>query len=115
MSMGLDALTSYASTQAGQNDTSVLESKLNTDFSKASDEELLSVCKDFESYFLEQVLKEVEKTVKFGEDDENSYASQMVDYFKDTVVQTISDEITEQEGGSFAQMMYEQMKRNYNL
>jgi len=39
----------------------------------------------------------------------------MVDYFKDTAIQTISDEITDQEGGSFAQMMYEQMKRNYNL
>ena len=45
--MGLDALTSYANTQASQNDTSALESKLNTDFSDASDEELLSVCKDF--------------------------------------------------------------------
>ena len=105
--MGLDALTSYANTQASQNDTSALESKLNADFSDASDEELLSVCK--------QVLKQVEKTVKFDKDDENSYASQMVDYFKDTAIQTISDEITDQEGGSFAQMMYEQMKRNYNL
>ncbi len=113
--MGLDALTSYANTQASQNDTSALESKLNADLSDASDEELLSVCKDFESYFLEQVLKQVEKTVKFDKDDENSYASQMVDYFKDTAIQTISDEITDQEGGSFAQMMYEQMKRNYNL
>ena len=81
--MGLDALTSYANTQASQHDTSALESKLNADFSDASDEELLSVCKDFESYFLEQVLKQVEKTVKFDKDDENSYASQMVDYFKD--------------------------------
>ena len=45
--MGLDALTSYANTQASQNDTSALESKLNADFSDASDEELLSVCKDF--------------------------------------------------------------------
>ncbi len=115
MSMGLDALTSYASTQANQSDASALESKLNFDFSNASDEELLSVCKDFESYFLEQVIKQVEKTVKFDKDDDNSYASQMVDYFKDTAIQTISDEITEQEGGSFAQMMYEQMKSNYNL
>ena len=32
-----------------------------TDYSKASDDELMSVCKDFESYFVEQVLKSMEK------------------------------------------------------
>ena len=65
--------------------------------------------------FVEKLDVEAGETVKFDKDDENSYASQMVDYFKDTAIQTISDEITDQEGGSFAQMMYEQMKRNYNL
>lgn len=115
MSMGLDAITSYANTQASQTSANALEESLNTDFSKASDEELMSVCKDFESYFMEQVLKEVEKTIKTDDDEESSYASQMVDCFKDTAIEMISDEITEQSGGSFAQMMYEQMKRNYNL
>ena len=74
----------------------------------------MEVCKDFQSYFIEQVLKQVEKTVKF-DSEENTYASQMVDYFKDTAIQEISEQITEQEGGSFAQMMYEQMKRNYDI
>ena len=31
-----------------------------TDYSKASDDELMSVCKDFESYFVELVLKSME-------------------------------------------------------
>ncbi len=115
MSMALDAITSYANTQANQASTNALEEKLNTDFSKASDEELMSVCKDFESYFLEQVLKQVEKTIKIDDDEESSYASQVVDCFKDTAIETLADEITEQSGGSFAQTMYEQMKRNYNL
>lgn len=113
MSISLDPITSYVSSQADVS-TSSLENTLNSDFSNATDEELMSVCKDFEAYFIEQVLKQVEKSIKIT-DDEDSYASQMVDYFKDTAVQTIADQITEQEGGSFAQMMYEQMKRNYNL
>ena len=91
-----------------------MEKTLDKDFSKASDEELMEVCKDFQSYFIEQVLKQVEKTVKI-DSKENTYASQMVDYFKDTAIQEISDQITEQEGGSFAQIMYEQLKRNYNI
>lgn len=111
--ISLDPITSYVSSQAASSASS-LENTLNTDFSNATDEELMSVCKDFQSYFIEQVLKQVEKTIKI-DDDENSYASQIVDYFKDTAIQTIADEITEQEGGSFAQVMYEQMKRNYNL
>lgn len=37
--------------------------KLGSDFSSASDEELMSVCKQFEAYFIEQVLKEVQKTL----------------------------------------------------
>ena len=104
----------YASTQAGNATANSLEDKINRDLSNSSDEELMEVCKDFQSYFIEQVLKQVEKTVKF-DSEENTYASQMVDYFKDTAIQEISEQITEQEGGSFAQMMYEQMKRNYDI
>ena len=43
-----------------------------TDYSKASDDELMSVCKDFESYFVEQVLKSMEKMAKIDSDDEDS-------------------------------------------
>ena len=38
----------------------------DTDYSKASDDELMSVCKDFESYFVEQVLKSMEKMAKIA-------------------------------------------------
>ena len=44
----------------------------DTDYSKASDDELMSVCKDFESYFVEQVLKSMEKMAKIDSDDEDS-------------------------------------------
>ena len=44
----------------------------DTDYSKASDDELMSVCKDFESYFVEQVLKSMEKMAKIDSEDEDS-------------------------------------------
>lgn len=114
MDFSANPMAMYASTQAGSASANSLEKTLDKDFSKASDEELMEVCKDFQSYFIEQVLKQVEKTVKI-DSKENTYASQMVDYFKDTAIQEISDQITEQEGGNFAQIMYEQLKRNYNI
>lgn len=114
MDFSTNPMAMYASTQAGNASANSLEKTLDKDLSNASDEELMEVCKDFQSYFIEQVLKQVEKTVKI-DSEENSYASQMVDYFKDYAIQEISDQITEQEGGSFAQIMYEQLKRNYNI
>ena len=114
MDFSTNPMAMYASTQAGNASANSLEKTLDKDLSNASDEELMEVCKDFQSYFIEQVLKQVEKTVKI-DSEENSYASQMVDYFKDYAIQEISDQITKQEGGSFAQIMYEQLKRNYNI
>ena len=114
MDFSTNPMAMYESTQAGNATANTLKDKINRDLSNSSDEELMEVCKAFQSYFIEQVLKQVEKTVKF-DSEENTYASQMVDYFKDTAIQEISEQITEQEGGSFAQMMYEQMKRNYDI
>ena len=114
MDFSINPTAMYASTQASNATANSLEDKLNRDLSDSSDEELMEVCKDFQSYFIEQVLKQVEKTVKF-DSEENTYASQMVDYLKDTAIQEISNQITEQEGGSFAQIMYEQLKRNYDM
>jgi flagellar protein FlgJ len=80
-----------------------------------SDEELMEVCKEFESYLLEQVFKEMEKTSSIFGDDEDSSSSQMVDYFKDTTIAELASESTEQNSLGLAQTLYEQMKRNYNL
>lgn len=83
----------------------------------SSDDELLSACKEFEAYMWEQVFKEMEKTAKvFGDDkDKDAYASNMVDYFKDAVIQEVSSQASDQGNNSLAQMLYEQMKRNYGI
>ena len=74
----------------------------------------MDACKQFESYFLEQMFKEMMKTIPENEDTSSSN-SKLMDYYKDEMVQQIASDSTEQNSLGLAQMLYEQMKRNYNL
>ena len=93
--------------------TSAIDKIKNKDYAQAEDDELKEAVKSFESYFVEQVIKEVEKTIHT--DDKDNYAAQMTDYFKDSVIEKISDKIIDQSGGTYTQKLYEQMKRNYGI
>lgn len=118
--MDISGLTNYYSSMvSGQSSASSnkISNMTDEDMANKSDEELMDVCKQFESYLLEQVYKEMEKTAKVFSDDEDqdSSNSQLVDYFMDSTIQEIASQSTEQQGLGIAQMMYEQMKRNYNI
>ena len=106
----------YLMNSATKSKNSTLESKLETDsYANASDEELMDVCKEFEAYFLEQVFDAMMKTATvFSKEEKNGYAAKMVDYFKDTAVQELTAQATEQNGFGIAQTLYEQMKRQYS-
>lgn len=107
------AYSSYLSSQASSKLDSHIQSK---DYSKSSDEELLDVCKEFESYFMEQIYKEMQKTVDvFKSEDSLSPNDTLVDYFKDNALQELASTSTEKEGLGLAQMLFEQMKRNYGM
>ena len=95
--------------------TESLKEKLaTTDYSNATDEELMEACKSFEAYFLEQAFKGMEKVIP--ENDDDSSSASYVDMFKDTLYQEYADIATERgEGIGIAKALYEQMKRNYNL
>lgn len=79
------------------------------------DDALFDACKQFEAYLWEQVYKEMQKTVDIFSDDEDGYASNMVNYFKDSVIQEISNQTATQGSNSLAQMLYEQAKINYGM
>ena len=85
------------------------------DYTQSSDDELLAVCKEFESYFVEQVFKEMQKTVDVFSDGESNPNDSLVDFFKDNALQDLASTSTERDGLGLAQMLYEQMKRNYNM
>lgn len=108
------AYSDYLATQVQNNQTDKIKNTASGDYSNASDEELMDACKQFESYFLEQVFKEMEKTIPTNEDSDSS-TSNLVDYFKDSTIQELASESTDNNSLGLAQMLYEQMKRNYNL
>lgn len=111
------AYAQYLTNTATDTTATNLKSKLSSDYSEASDEELMDVCKEFESYFLEQVFDAMMETTKLFSDDDDSgdsYAGKMVDYFKDSAVQELASQATDQNGFGLAQTLYEQMKLQYS-
>ena len=115
--MDISSLTgNYLDMYKAQNSQSAakLESASKMDYTSATDAELMDACKEFEAYMLEMMFEEMMKTIPKSED-ASSYASSMMDYVKDNLVQEIASESTQQNGLGLAQMLYEQMKRNYDL
>lgn len=80
----------------------------------SSEEELKDVLKDFESYFLEQIIKEMKDTFTH-EEDKTSEMSQYSDMFMDKAIEDVADLMLEEVGESLTQQLFEQMKRNYNI
>lgn len=108
-SMYSDAYASAANQTANK-----LQNQLGTDFSKATDEELMNACKQFEAYFVEQLYKGMLKTIPKSEETSN-YTSSMMDFYKDQMIQSMAEQTTKQTNLGLAQMLYEQMKRNYGI
>ena len=102
----------YAS--AANQTANKLQNQLGADYSKATDEELMNACKQFEAYFVEQLYKGMLKTIPKSEETSN-YTSSILDYYKDQMIQKVAEQTTEQTGLGLAQMLYEQMKRNYGI
>ena len=122
MSMDVSGITSMLSqtgaTNAANNastaKTDSLKNSVHGLSSNSSDEELMEVLKDFESYFIEQMIKQMKET--FTDDDkESSVASQYTDTFMDYAIEDIADMLLEEVGGNMTQQLFEQMKRNYNI
>lgn len=117
MSISIDSMSAlYNQTSKTASNTSAtqLSDKLSGDLSTASDEELMEVAKDFEAYFVEQVLKEMKKMVPESEEEDSSM-KQMKEYFEDEMIREYADKAVESSDFGIAQTLYEQMKRNYNL
>ncbi|HBA46277.1 MAG TPA: hypothetical protein DCZ91_00430 [Lachnospiraceae bacterium] len=93
-----------------------LQNKLaDADYSRASDAELMNACRQFEAYFIEQMYKGMMKTIPKSEETSN-YTSSMMDFYKDQMIQSVAEETSKQNGGfGLAQMLYEQMKRNFGV
>jgi flagellar protein FlgJ len=111
MSIGLGSDIMYAQMQKSANDTKAtkLQNKL-TGMNKdaATDEEMMEVCKEFESYLVEQVMKRMKDAMTDSEEEENEYLS----YFGDMMYQEYAKTIAQNGELGLAQQLYESMKRN---
>lgn len=114
--MDISSISSmYSDIYASSNQSaSKLENKLDGNYAEASNEELMDVCKEFEAYFLEQMFKEMMKTIPENEENSGSM-SNMMDYYKDEMVKNLASDSTQQNSLGLAQMLYEQMCRNYGM
>lgn len=118
MSFDLGGLSSsygdIINTQAQNVQSQKLQQTVDGDYSNATADELMDACKQFEAYFLEQIFKGMEKTIPKNENGDNS-TQNLLDYFKETTIQELAEQSTETNSLGLAQMLYEQMKRNYNI
>ena len=95
------------STIINQTQTSGLENKLNNINSDKIDDDMMTACKEFEAYMIEQVYKSMDKTIMRAEE-----KSQYEEYFGDMQVQEYAKSMTEQGGFGLAKQLYESMVRN---
>lgn len=129
---GLNSL--YTDNTTYSSKTSSLENTLNnSDLSTADSDKLMSVCKDFEEYFVEQMVKSMVKMASvdgssdaddysslFGlsSDSDDSYLSSMSSYYGSQMVTKLTESLCDDTNGNgigLANTLYEQMKRNYNI
>lgn len=109
----LGMYTSYIADEATANKTQA-SMNLEKDYSQTTEEELMDACKQFEAYFLEQVMKEMVKTIPKSEESSGANST-LVDYFKDNMIQELAAQSTETNSLGLAQMLYDQMKVTYNF
>lgn len=109
MAVNLDTNSMLSSwlTKTGTAENTSLEGTLKGLSSETDDAALLEACKSFETYLVEQVYKEMEKTVG-DEEDENEYLA----CFGDTLIQEYAKATTESGSLGLAQKLYESMKKN---
>jgi len=110
------ALTDYAMQESKNASTIALQNKLQNTSKTSTDDELMEACKSFEAYFLEQMFKEMQKSVDaLKPETEDNATSTLVDFFKDQTLQEICLTSVDTQSNGFAQMLYENLKRNYDI
>ncbi len=110
------AITEYATIESKNASTRALQNKLENVSDKSSDDELWAACKSFEAYFLEQMFKEMQKSVDALKPETNDRSTQtLVDFFKDQTLQDVCATSVDNQSNGFAQMLYENLRRNYDI
>ncbi len=124
MAVSTDYSSSYLSVM-NQQAQNLTDSKKTGDITRqaeslgkgSSTEDLKSAMKSFESYFVEQMIKEVKKTndALKPDDDTDGWAGQMSDMYMDSTISTLASEIVDKYGDNFTDEMVDHMKLEYGI
>lgn len=101
--------STYAQNVSSAN-TKSLESSLGNVDSSSEADELMSVCKNFEAYFVQKIIEQAKSTIS-EEEDEGEY----MQYFGDIMTEQYANIITESGSTGLAQQLYDSMKSTYNI
>ena len=115
MSISLDASMMNVTNATNNFNADKVQNTINGIKNGSSEDELKEVCKDFASYFIEEVIKEIKENMTLEDEEKDASISTLTDFHMDSVIEEISDTMLDQTGNSFVQQLYEQMKRNYGL
>ncbi len=114
--LNASAISEYAMQESKNASAAALQKKLENTSAKSTDDELWQACKGFEAYFMEQIYKEMQKSVDaLKSEDQDKSTSTLVDYFKNQTLQEICADSVDTQSNGFAQMLYENLKRNYDI
>ena len=80
----------------------------------SSKEEITEAVKSFETYMMEQVLKEVKESF-VKDEDQDSTMSMYKDYFMDSAYTQVASQLVDQIGGNITDDFVEQIMRNYGI
>lgn len=114
----LNSISSQASSLKGSQQASDVEKAASSISKNSSKEELTNAAKTFESYFVEQIIKEVKKSndeLKGDDHDTDAYAQQMSDMYMDSTIQTLASEIVDDYGDSFTEEMVTNMQQQLGI
>ena len=117
MDFSLNNYVSGLNTSAYSAQTDQLKSMAGGISKDSSYEELENAAKQFESYLLEQTIKEAKKSIDElkGEEKEDPYASQTTELFMDQTIQTIAATMVDQYAQRLTKDMADQMARNMGI
>lgn len=117
ISIGSDYIMNQATQSNASNQAQGLSSGIGNLGANSSKEEIESAVKSFESYFVEQVLKQMKDSVESMNKDkkEDPFASSYVDTYMDYAISDVAADIVDKYAGTLTEDMVAQIQRNYGI
>lgn len=115
--MDVTGMSTYLQTQYSNQNKAVAEAttKSVSGLSKdSSEEEITKAVKDFEVYFMEQVIKQMKETMTM-EEKSNDSMSMYKDLYLDSAITQIATQLVDDLGGNVTDDFVQQIMRNYGI